>query len=65
MHIFKSKQFNIYLLIHVMTTQNGLIYFGFQVNSVMFYSMIYLTDNDVYSVLLNLIVEKTINVEKL
>lgn len=29
---------------------------GFQVNSVMFYSMIYLTDNDVYSVLLDLIV---------
>lgn len=39
-----------------MTTQNGLMYFGFQVNSVMFYSMIYLTDNDVYSVLLDLIV---------
>lgn len=39
-----------------MTTQNGLIYYGFQVNSVMFYSMIYLTDNDVYSVLLDLIV---------
>lgn len=39
-----------------MTTQNGLMYFGFQVDSVMFYSMIYLTDNDVYSVLLDLIV---------
>lgn len=39
-----------------MTTQNGLMNFGFLVNSVMFYSMIYLTDNDVYSVLLDLIV---------
>lgn len=39
-----------------MTTQNGLMYFGFLVNSVMFYSMIYLTDNDVYIVLLDLIV---------
>lgn len=39
-----------------MTTQNGLMYIGFLVNSVMFYSMIYVTDNDVYIVLLDLIV---------